>query len=759
MQNSELRPLMKLAGPVILAEVGWMSMGLVDTIMVGPLGPAAIAATGMGSGVFTAIVIFGMGLMLGLDAFVSQAHGAGDERECRRLAASGRVAGVLRGADRDGADVAPVRHARPLGAASRDSSSRRSVHPRHLVQRVAAARLRLVSPLPAGDAPRPADHGRARLSEHHQRGSELDVDLRQPRHARSWRRRIGVGHDVSARVYMAAFLYFAIRLEHRRRGQPSSRGRPRDRPARIRRLIALGFPAASQVALEVGVFAVATALAGRLDPVSSGAHQIALNIASLAFMVPLGLASSAARARRLCVRRGRPSPGGTRWMDGALATGCRDHDRPRAGVLSLARGAAARVQPPIRASSRSASGLLAIAAAFQLFDGTQAVVTGVLRGISETRMPMIVNVIGHWFLGLPVGYALCFRFGWGVAGLWIGLSIGLVFAALVLTVVWWKRTLMLVMQDAKCECKRFTSELLHCAFRLNYKIMLNDSHCHFFSTQFFTTLSRQRGRGDTVAALCQELQWDDPGTPEALADRWVNGARRERRDASGSHRQRARRRSVGGGGSGSTPGSLRRLLHGRSVRGAKRSRVSRMRSRHSACAWPVSSRRCITSRSTIRELTVSSKPSPRSRELRCSSTAACSRSACERKLGLPSRFDLSLGDPLAISRLALAHPRLPFIVPHFGAGMLRETMMAADACPNIHRGHVELEQLDPLRAWMDAEWRVQDGHVSAWTIANALRDGFVVLPPRLAARDLRIAEGRDQRGRDKRERSVADFWW
>jgi MATE family multidrug resistance protein len=94
-------------------------------------------------------------------------------------------------------------------------------------------------------------------------------------------------------------------------------------------------------------------------------------------------------------------------------------------------------------------GLLAIAAAFQLFDGTQAVVTGALRGISETRMPMIVNVIGHWFLGLPVGYVLCFRFGWGVAGLWIGLSIGLVVAALVLTVVWWKRTLLLVMQDAK----------------------------------------------------------------------------------------------------------------------------------------------------------------------------------------------------------------------------------------------------------------------------------------------------------------------
>jgi MATE family multidrug resistance protein len=86
-------------------------------------------------------------------------------------------------------------------------------------------------------------------------------------------------------------------------------------------------------------------------------------------------------------------------------------------------------------------GLLAIAAAFQLFDGTQAVATGALRGISETRTPMIVNVIGHWLFGLPVGYALCFLLGWGVAGLWIGLSIGLVLAALVLTGVWWRRTL------------------------------------------------------------------------------------------------------------------------------------------------------------------------------------------------------------------------------------------------------------------------------------------------------------------------------
>ncbi|MNC88798.1 Multidrug resistance protein NorM [compost metagenome] len=85
-------------------------------------------------------------------------------------------------------------------------------------------------------------------------------------------------------------------------------------------------------------------------------------------------------------------------------------------------------------------GLLAIAAAFQLFDGVQAVATGVLRGVGDTRTPMLVNVIGHWLLGLPVGYSLCFTFAWGVAGLWIGLSVGLVFVSAILLVAWWKQS-------------------------------------------------------------------------------------------------------------------------------------------------------------------------------------------------------------------------------------------------------------------------------------------------------------------------------
>jgi MATE family multidrug resistance protein len=442
----EFRPLMRLAGPVILAELGWMSMGLVDTIMVGPLGPAAIAAAGMGSGVFTAIVIFGMGLMLGLDAFVSQAHGAGNERECRQWLHQGVWLAC---------GVAPIVMMltwfvySTLDHWGLHPDTRRLVGPYLRVIALSALPLLLYAAfrryLQGMHLVRPIMIALVTANAINAAGNWLLIygHLGMPA--------LGVAGSAwatnGARVYMAAVLYAAIRLEHRRRSDRDPGVSLRFDPARIRRLVALGFPAASQVALEVGVFALATALAGRLDPVSSGSHQIALNIASLAFMVPLGLSSAAA------VRVGYAFGAGDRrratlagWT--ALASG---------GVLMLALGLVFFLWPValLRVFSSDPRiidigvGLLAIAAAFQLFDGTQAVATGALRGISETRMPMIVNVIGHWFLGLPVGYLLCFRFGWGVRGLWIGLSIGLIVAALVLTAVWWRRAASLGIQDSE----------------------------------------------------------------------------------------------------------------------------------------------------------------------------------------------------------------------------------------------------------------------------------------------------------------------
>jgi multidrug resistance protein, MATE family len=435
--RSELLPLFKIAGPVILAEIGWMSMGLVDTIMVGPLGPAAIAATGLGSGVFSAIAIFGMGLMLGLDALVSRSHGAGDPKECLRwlhhgvwlaLGAAPLIAAVTWAVfltlDSWGLHpdirvlVGPYLRVIAAGALPLllYASFRRYLQGMHIVRPIMVA---LISANLINAA------GNWVLIYGHLRFPALGVE------GSAWATTL-------ARIYMAGFLYLAIRRVHRRRGAAHPHVPLELDIGRIRRLLALGAPAAAQITLEVGVFAAATALAGKLNPVASGAHQIALNVVSLAFMVPLGLASSGA------VRVGH-------------AFGARDlHRAARAGWTALATGGAIMLAialvlflwpvPLMRVFTGDARvidigvGLLGIAAAFQLFDGTQAVATGVLRGIGETRTPMIINIVGHWLLGLPIGYALCFQFGWGVVGLWIGLSVGLVVVATVLTVEWWNRS-------------------------------------------------------------------------------------------------------------------------------------------------------------------------------------------------------------------------------------------------------------------------------------------------------------------------------
>ena len=83
--------------------------------------------------------------------------------------------------------------------------------------------------------------------------------------------------------------------------------------------------------------------------------------------------------------------------------------------------------------------MILIAALFQIFDGLQGVATGALRGLGDTRTPMLLNLAGHWVVGLPVGYLLCFVVGWGVLGLWIGVSAGLLLVGSLVTAIWWVR--------------------------------------------------------------------------------------------------------------------------------------------------------------------------------------------------------------------------------------------------------------------------------------------------------------------------------
>jgi MATE family multidrug resistance protein len=204
--------------------------------------------------------------------------------------------------------------------------------------------------------------------------------------------------------------------------------------SRIGPLVRIGLPAAGQVLFEVGVFALATALAGRVSADALAANQIALNMASLTFMVPYGIGS--AGAVRVGQAIGRRDPDGARaagWTAIAL------------GVAFMALASSVFLAFPValvRAYTTDERvvaigvALLFVAAVFQLFDGLQGVATGVLRGAGDTHTPMFWNLGGHWLVGLPLGYLLCFRLGRGVVGLWWGLSTGLMICGVALLVTW-----------------------------------------------------------------------------------------------------------------------------------------------------------------------------------------------------------------------------------------------------------------------------------------------------------------------------------
>ena len=213
--------------------------------------------------------------------------------------------------------------------------------------------------------------------------------------------------------------------------------------------------------------------------------------------------------------------------------------------------------------------------------------------------------------------------------------------------------------------------------------MLNDTHCHFFSSSFFSTLSRHRGRHESVQQLCAELQWDDPGTPGALADRWIGEL-----DANGVARA-ALIASVPGDEESVATAVARHptrvvgffMLDPSAADAVDRTRraIEELGLR-GLCLFPAMNHVPLTDSRVQKVVEIAAAQPGTAVFVHCGVLSVGVR----RKLGLPSAFDLRLGDPLAVARLALAYPNLPFIVPHFGAGLLREALMAADTSANIH---------------------------------------------------------------------------
>lgn len=428
--------MLTLAIPVVTAEIGWIMMGIVDTIMVGPLGPAAIGAVGVGSTLFMTGAVFGIGLLMGLDTFVSQSFGAGRIQECHRWLFNGLalgamfavplmlgVGGMVLLLPRFGFHADVLALIRPYVATVVWSALPLMLYAafRRYLQAMNVVRPVMIALVTANLVNIAGNYalifGRFGFPEMGVVGS-------------AWA-------TVLARVYLAVFLLLVVLHRERKYSTGLHDVSMTPERARLARLFRLGLPAALQITIEVGVFGAASALAGGVGPAAVAAHQIALNLASFTFMIPFGMASAGA------VRVGQ-------------AVGCGDVAGVRAaGKAALLIGGGfmalaglvfiAMPRPLLHLFTRDPGviaiglSLLAIAALFQLFDGVQAVSTGLLRGLGDTRTAMVWHLIGHWAVGLPLGYFLCFSQGWGVPGLWTGLSTGLILVGFVLVALWFYR--------------------------------------------------------------------------------------------------------------------------------------------------------------------------------------------------------------------------------------------------------------------------------------------------------------------------------
>jgi MATE family multidrug resistance protein len=413
-------------------------MGIVDTIMVGrlPNSAVAIGATGLGQTLYNSIAIFGSGLLLGLDTFVAQAHGREDLQDARHSLMNGLLLAVV---------LSPVLMLAisfwpPLmehfGVSPELLKPMRSyLWALNWGTLPLLAYFTLRRYLQATNVANPIMFAFISANLVNLFGDWVLI------YGHMGFRAMGVqGSGWStcwARVYMVAFLAVTLLWVESKRSL--SGWKVRVDFDRIAALLKLGGPAAAQILLEIGAFAAATTLCAKLGPVSLAGHEIALNCAALAFMVPLGISSAA--AVRVGQQLGKGDPAGARragWSAIVLGSAF----MTCSGLLFVSSSRSiARLFSPDPAVIRVGSILMLVAAAFQLFDGLQAVTTGALRGAGDTKTPMVANLIAYWLIGIPLGYVLCFRLGWGALGIWIGLCIGLMLIGSALLFVWHQKKL------------------------------------------------------------------------------------------------------------------------------------------------------------------------------------------------------------------------------------------------------------------------------------------------------------------------------
>jgi MATE family multidrug resistance protein len=434
--REELGAQARLAPPLVLGFVGNQLMSLVDTAMVGRLGSAALAATGIGGSLYFACAVLGLGLVIGMDPLVAQAVGAGEPAKARRLLWQGTRVGLVASLPAMAALAGLTLalgligvEAETAGLTGRFLAGRALSMPlflafaavRSYLQAIGRARSIVVATVVSNVVNLVGNavlvFGDGSLAWLGLPGIGLPA--------------LGVfGSGLASTLAQGAGLFIVARAvaAHPTPHDPERRALDRDL---VKKVVRLGLPISWQLVAEVGAFAVAAALAGRMGKVPAAAHQVALQLAAFTFQIALGI--SAATAVRVGHRVGQhDTPGARRagFVGFALGLGVMSVGSL---VFALSPGPLVRLLTDDAEVIAASLALVRIAAIFQLSDGAQVVGAGALRGAGDTESAKRWNVLGHYVVGIPLGVALGLGLGWGAPGLWWGLTAGLTVVGVSLT--------------------------------------------------------------------------------------------------------------------------------------------------------------------------------------------------------------------------------------------------------------------------------------------------------------------------------------
>jgi len=427
--REEAIALLALGGPLIAAQLAQISMSFVDTVMAGHLNPVGLAAVAVGSSLWMPIFVFGMGILMSVSPTVAQSYGA---------ARFGAIGGHVR----QGLWLSLAVGLAAFLAVRSCSPALRLMQVDPAIIPTATGFLNAISwGLPAASAYIVL------------RGYSEAVSKTRPimvvslvglaanitgnsilMHGRLGFPRMGaIGTGVASAAVMwieLAILVIWILCDRSYRRYPVFDRWERPDWSQIRRLARLGSPIGVCLFMEGSMFATVSLLLGRVGPDVVAGHQVALNVASVTFMVPLGL--SMAITVRVGQAVGRRDFGGARrsGMVGAGLSVC--FMSLTALVMATCPHLIADIYTNNAQVHEMAVSLLIMAAIFQIFDGAQVSGAASLRGLKDTTIPMCITLVAYWALGLPLGVTLGLILGGGPRALWIGLTAGLVVAAVLL---------------------------------------------------------------------------------------------------------------------------------------------------------------------------------------------------------------------------------------------------------------------------------------------------------------------------------------